>query len=361
MSRTTDVQKLVRSEAARLNLRVEKDGDKWKVTNPATDLHVDIPLKAIGDGLHNYRNMIRDLATPAPEPMVAATTTKKAPEMPDTRWDVATLVARARENGVRPYVSGGILHTPGPDAARSYVDMLHRRDAEVIAYLLPDSTPSGETTVPTIADTARIVRPKPRDIAGDAEALHGLLREQAREQGDVQLSNGGVWGVRWVGSLSDFIASNRELFDWDELHEKDVRQYLNRTEHTRCHRSKARPPVWWLANEWNNGGLTVTKLPAAAAAPKPTPKPAPKPTAPSPDPTPPATGGPALTALLAVERQMQTLQRERDEARADAEKWRRERDDLLEVVDEVTAQRDQAVAELASINAVFARLPGGVA
>lgn len=112
--------------------------------------------------------------------MVAATEKADTTMPRDTYWNVEMLVAAARANGIRPYVSGGILYTPGPIEAQAYTEMLRSRETEVIAHLAGPS-PEGDT-MPKIAGTAHVTRSKPRDIAADAEALWGLLRESAREQ-----------------------------------------------------------------------------------------------------------------------------------------------------------------------------------
>ncbi len=380
MSRATDIKKMLDTEAARLKLNVAKDGDSWKVTNPANDRDIDIPLRAIGRGIRNYRTAVRGLAATA-NPMVAATNTTATatqdelmPRDRDTWWNVENLVAAARAHGLRPYVSGGILHTPGPVDAKSYADMLHAREAEVIDYLTPaQPTAEGDHSVPKLGETARIVRPA-RDIAGDSKALWEILRELAAVQGEKPLSNGGTPGVMWTGALIDVI---REACpDWDALHVTDVRQYLNRTEHTRCHRPKLKPPVWWVAKTWNDGGLTVTRvddgqpLEGAEPAPKPKPKPtspkqaAPKPAAPAATPA-VETGGGALATLRAIEVRITQAEQaaaaarmELSEVKADREKMRKQRDDAWEELDELRAERDQAVAELTAINKLFGQLGG---
>ncbi|GAA5046365.1 hypothetical protein HNP84_010295 [Thermocatellispora tengchongensis] len=376
MTSKSDVKKLVEAETERLGFTMKLANGKWLITNPANGRTGEIPLQAMGRGLDNYKTKIRSLLQdhPTKPSMVAATdlATEKADTMPRTWWSVEALLAAAYANGLRPYVSGGILHTPGPVEAKPFADMLHAREPEVIAHLTKNTaaTTEGDTAVPTIGESAHVIRSKSRDVAADAEALWGLLRDAAREQGDKPLTNGGVVGVQWCGALADIIKA--ACSDWDALHEKDVRQYLNRTEHTRCHRPRATPPVWWIALEWNNGGLTVTKT-TPKTAPKPDPRtvaaastakaPAKTP-APTPATTtaPPATAGPALRALIGFEQAIQRAEAERDQAvrdrdvaRAALDEVRADRDKLLVELDEVKADRDQAKAELAAINAVFAR------
>ncbi|MEV1168578.1 hypothetical protein [Nonomuraea sp. NPDC049784] len=378
MTSKSDVKKLVEAETERLGFDMKLANGRWEITNPKNGRTGSIPLQAMGRGLDNYKTEIRSLLRdhPAkPSPMVAATdhATEKDDSMPrDTWWSVEALLAAAYANGLRPYVSGGILHTPGPVEAKPYADMLHARETEVIPYLTKFATTTattseGDTDVPTIGETTNVTRTKPRDIAADAEALWELLREEARKQGDKQLTNGNVPGVQWVGALADIIKA--ACPDWDSVHEKDVRQYLNRTEHTRCHRPRATPPVWWIALQWNNGGLTVTKT---------TPKPKPDPrtvaaavkaktTTPAPEPAAPAaTGGAALQALIAFEQTVRQVEakldeaiRERDEARAELQKVRADHDDLLMELEDVRAERDQVKSELSAINALFERLTGG--
>ncbi|MEU7891724.1 hypothetical protein AB0B45_02540 [Nonomuraea sp. NPDC049152] len=368
MSSKSDVKKLVEAETERLGFTMKLANGRWEITNPANGRTGSIPLQAMGRGLDNYKAEIRRLLhdhPTKPAPMVAATdhATEKADSMRDTWWSVESLLAGAFANGLKPYVSGGILHTPGPVEAQPYADLLHAREAEVIAHLTNTTTATTEgDTVPTIGETAHVPKSKPRDIAADAEALWGLLRDAARDQGDVPLTNGGTKGVQWVGALADIIKAVGH--GWDSVHEKEVRQYLNRTEHTRCHRPRATPPVWWVALEWNNGGLTVTKTTpnpdprTVAAAKAKTTTPAPGASA--------ATGGPALQALIAFEQTVRQVEAERDKAvreRNEAvramEKIRAERDDLWVELDEVRAERDQAQTELATINALFSRLTSG--
>ncbi|WP_214317074.1 hypothetical protein [Nonomuraea sediminis] len=373
MTSKSDVRKLVEAETERLGFTMQLANGRWLITNPDNGRTGEIPLQAMGRGLDNYRTKIRSLLhdhPTKPSPMVAATdlATEKADTMPrDTWWSVEALLSAARANGIKPYVSGGLLHTPGPVEAKPYADMLHAREAEVIAYLTNTTpvtaTTEGDTAVPTIGESANVTRIKPRDIAADAEALWGLLREAAREQGDKQLTNGGVVGVQWCGALADIIKA--ACSDWDALHEKEVRQYLNRTEHTRCHRPRATPPVWWVALEWNNGGLTVTKT---------TPKPGPRTVAAAPVKTvtsapaavaPPAPAGPALRALIGFEQAIQRTEAERDQAilerdetKRELDKVRTERDDLQIRLGTAEVEGEQARAELAAINAVFARYGG---
>ncbi|MEV0821917.1 coiled-coil domain-containing protein [Nonomuraea rubra] len=382
MTNKSDVKKLVETETERLGFTMQLANGKFLITNPENGRTGEIPLQAMGRGLDNYKTKIRSLLNDhptKPSPMVAATdpAPEKADTMPrDTWWSVDELVGAALANGIKPYVSGGLLHTPGPVESKSYADMLHARETEVIAYLTKNTTTAtteGDTDVPKIGDTATVVRSKPRDIFADAEALWGLLRDAARDQGDKPLTNGNVPGVQWVGALADIIKA--ACPDWDSEHEKDVRQYLNRTEHTRCHRPRANPPVWWIALEWNDGGLTITKTTpkpdprtVAAAAAKASTKKTPTPVPAQADTAPPATAGPALRALLGFEQAIQRTEaerdqaiRERDDARTALEEMRADRDNLLVELDEMKAERDQAKTELDAINAVFARYNGGTA
>ncbi|MGI5281689.1 hypothetical protein ACQEVF_59110 [Nonomuraea polychroma] len=376
MTSKSDVKKLLEAETDRLGFQMKLANGRWEITNPKNGRTGSVPLQAMGRGLDNYKTEIRRLLhdhPTKPSPMVAATdlATEKADTMPrDTWWSVEALLAAAYANGLRPYVSGGNLHTPGPLDAQPYAEMLQARKDEVIPYLTNTSnatTSEGDTDVPTIGDTANVTRSKPRDIAADAEALWGLLREAAQKQGDVPLTNGGTEGVQWVGALADIIKA--ACSDWDALHEKEVRQYLNRTEHTRCHRPRATPPVWWVALEWNNGNLKVTKVQpkpdprtvaAAVKAKTTTAAPAPEPAAPA------ATGGAALQALIAFEQTVRQVEAERDEAvrerdaaRAELEKVRADHIDLLVELDGVRLERDLAQAELTTINALFERFTGG--
>ncbi|GAA4946242.1 hypothetical protein HD597_006784 [Nonomuraea thailandensis] len=386
MTNKSDVKKLVEAETERLGFTMQLANGKFLITNPENGRTGEIPLQAMGRGLDNYKTKIRSLLNDhptKPSPMVAATdpATQKADTMPrDTWWSVDELVGAALANGIKPYVSGGLLHTPGPVESKSYADMLHAREAEVIAYLTKNTTTAtteGDTTVPKIGDTATVVRTKPRDIFADAEALWGLLRDAAREQGDERLTNGGVVGVQWQGALSQIIKT--ACPDWDTMHEQEVRQYLNRTEHTRCHRPRANPPVWWIALDWNDGGLTITKttpkpdprtVAAAAGVKTPERKTSGKTAAlaPAVGITPPATAGPALRALLGFEQAIQRTEAERDQAIRERDEARTQRDearaahaDLLVELDEMKADRDQVKTELDAINAVFARYNGGTA
>ncbi|MEV0379771.1 hypothetical protein [Nonomuraea sp. NPDC050643] len=384
MTGKSDVKKLVEAETERLGFTMQLANGRFLITNPRNGRTGEIPMQAMGRGLDNYKTKIRSLLQDhptKPAPMVAATdlATEKDDTMPrDTWWSVEALLAAAFSNGIKPYVSGGNLHTPGPIDAQPFAEMLHVRKDEVIAHLTKNTTATteGDSTVPKIGDTATVVRSKPRDIFADAEALWGLLRDAARDQGDKPLTNGGVVGVQWQGALSQIIKA--ACSDWDTMHEQDVRQYLNRTEHTRCHRPRANPPVWWIALEWNDGGLTITKptpkpdprTVAAAAAAKTTAETSAKTpaAAPAADTPPPATAGPALRALIGFEQAIQKAEAERDDAvhdrdaaRTELEEIRTDRDNLLVELDEVKADRDQAKTELAAINAVFARYGGDTA
>ncbi|MBT2234789.1 hypothetical protein [Nonomuraea sp. NEAU-A123] len=385
MTSKSDVRKLVETETDRLGFTMELANGRWLITNPENGRTGEIPLQAMGRGLDNYRTKIRSLQQDhptKPSPMVAATdlAPEKADTMPrDTWWTVEALLAAAFSNGLKPYVSGGNLHTPGPIDAQPFAEMLQARKDEVIAHLTKNTTTAiteGDADVPKIGETVTVVRSKSRDIFADAEALWGLLRDAAREQGDKPLTNGGVVGVQWQGALSQIIKA--ACPDWDTMHEQEVRQYLNRTEHTRCHRPRATPPVWWIALEWNDGGLTITKTTpkpdprtVAPAAVKTTAETSAKKTfaaAPAADSAPPTTAGPALRALIGFEQAIQKAEAERDDAardrdvaRAALEEVRADRDNLLVELDEVKADRDQAKTELAAINAVFARYGGDTA
>ncbi|MFI6497148.1 hypothetical protein [Nonomuraea typhae] len=382
MTNKSDVKKLVEAETERLGFTMQLANGKFLITNPNNGRTGEIPMQAMGRGLDNYKTKIRSLLNDhptKPSPMVAATdpATEKADTMPrDTWWSVDELVGAALANGIKPYVSGGLLHTPGPVESKSYADMLHAREIDVIAYLTKNTTATtteGDTDVPRIGDTATVVNWKPRDIVADAEALWGLLRDAARDQGDKPLTNGGVVGVQWQGALSQIIKA--ACSDWDTVHEQDVRQYLNRTEHTRCHRPRANPPVWWIALEWNDGGLTITKTtpkpnPQTVAAAAATKAPERKPATPAPlaESAPPATAGPALRALIGFEQAIQRAEAKRDEAiherdvaRSALAEIRADRDNLLVQLDEVKAECEQVKTELDAINTVFARYGGGTA
>ncbi|MEU1880868.1 hypothetical protein ABZ470_26475 [Streptosporangium sp. NPDC020072] len=374
MTSKSDVKKLVETETDRLGFTMTLGNGRWVITNPQNGRSAEIPLQAIGHGLDNYKTKIRSLLQNHPtKPSPMAVATEKADSMPrDTWWSVEALLAAAYSHGLRPYVSGGLLHTPGPIDAQPFAEMLHTRKDEVIAQLTKNTNAATEgITVPTTRETAHVT--KPRDITADAEALWGLLRDAAREQGDKPLTNGGVVGVQWQGALAQIIKT--ACPDWDTVHEQDVRQYLNRTEHTRCHRPRATPPVWWVALEWNDGGLTVTKTtpkpvsqplvvaPVEKSAARTTPAPAS-----SAEMSPPATAGPALRALLGFEQAIRRTEAERDQALTDRdlartalEKVRADRDNLLVELGEVKADRDKAKAELEAINAVFARYNGDAA
>ncbi|WP_440100055.1 hypothetical protein [Streptosporangium sp. H16] len=359
MSRATDVKDLLDEEAREQDLLVESHGQKWKVTNLNSGLVKFLPKNGAGRSLKNFRTQLHSLRPP-PSPMLAAT--EGTDFMPrDTWWKVEDLIAAARMQGLRPYVSGGILCVPGDLDAQPIAEMLRDREAEVVAYLAPAHARPNQSEsdhMPKIADTARIDRTGPaRNIAGDAEALWSLLREEARKQGDKPGTNAGVPGVLWAGALIRIVQEIGE--GWDAIHVQEVRQYLNRTEHTHCQRPKAKPPIWWIADTWSDGGLTVTRIPEAGDLERAEPQ-QPKPAA---EPEPAAAPGGALAALRALDLRITTAEQRAADAEKALNKERGEKSDLLTELDEVRAERDQAVrerdkavAELDLINAMLGKL-----
>ncbi|MER6171327.1 hypothetical protein [Streptosporangium sp. NPDC001681] len=359
MSRATDVKDLLDKEAEEHDLLVESHGRKWKVTNLATGLVKFLPKNGAGRSLDNFRTQLRSLR-PAPSLMLAAT--ERTDSMPrDTWWKVEDLLAAAHMQGLRPYVSGGILHVHGDLDAQPVAEMLHAREAEVIAHLTrshtnPTNPSEGNQAVPKIVETARIDRTGPvRNIAGDAEALWELLRDEARKQGDRHGTNAGVPGVLWTGALIHIVQEIGK--DWDDAHVQEVRQYLNRTEHTHCQRPKAKPPVWWLANAWNDGGLTVTRSAKKGDLERVEPQ------QPEPEPEPAAAPGSALAALRALDQRITAAEQRAVDAEKALDQARGERSDLLTELDEVRAElgqavadRDKAQAELDLINTMLGKL-----
>ncbi|MFI6909695.1 hypothetical protein ACIBKY_51130 [Nonomuraea sp. NPDC050394] len=274
------MEKMVREEAVRLNLRVERKSDAWVVTNPESGLCHRVRLKLAWQELLNQRSRIRALATRPP--LAAAVEQKPAPAPEASSWSVRDLVRMARAMGVHVYLAGGLLQVTGPlEDAGPMARMLHAREAEVIAFLTPPP-PESETktetvagpevapalqqgddaSMPKVGDVARIEGgPRKEDLAADANALWSLLREEAKKQGDERGTNAREEGVLWTGALTSIVRQIRGM--WDEVYEREVIGYLTRTNHIKCQK-RASPPIWWIRTAWDDGGLAVARKPAAA-------------------------------------------------------------------------------------------------
>jgi FtsZ-binding cell division protein ZapB len=306
MSRRSDREKMVRREAKAHGFVVERVGNEWKVTNPATNLAQSVPDRATGNGLANARSRIRQLATRTPmRAAVAADPSEQEPRAGDN-WRIGDLVAAAYRSGVTFDVEHGRLRISAHMDNRSWVDVLRRREDEVMAFLVgelarqhtPDpepalgpETPQGvDEVMPKVGDVARIEGlSRKENLAVDARALYDLLREEAAKQGDERGTNARVEGVLWTGTLTSVLRTVGA--DWDSVYQEEVSRYLRDTGHIRCQR-RGNPSIWWIRDTWNDGNLTTTRQPTPsdvpprttprsgpAAKPSPAPPPAPAPAA----------------------------------------------------------------------------------
>ncbi|MDF5756616.1 hypothetical protein [Spongiactinospora sp. TRM90649] len=380
-----DVRKLIK-EARDLKLICEEMGDRWKITNPVTGFFRYIPGRAIGRGLANAKTTIRHVkegGVDAPAPMRAAVgdPTQREQQVGIEGHSVATLLLRYLEGGGHADVRGGLLHLTGPPELEPMAAVLLTHEAEVTALVMtarrvpappelappvtpPETTPASslEAPVPRIRDAAHVqARP---DIAADARTLYELLREQAREQGDEPGANAGVMGVLWEGAMSSLMRAVAP--EWDDYHRQQVSLYLEQSGHTRCQSRNSRPPIWWLAETWNDGGLTISRR-GDRKKPAPTPAALARQAAPPAPPPAPATavvngaGGPgnALNLLKAVEQRISDAERRAKTAEAERADAIGERDQALALLADAIEERDAAKAELSAINTLFTSITGG--
>lgn len=258
MSGAKEVERLIR-DARKAGLTAEPHGWKWHVRNPATGAQMSVPVQGVGRSLSNLRAELRRLAEPQ-APMVAATNT--TPKETAVAWPIEELIHQAGQQGVRVNVRGGLLQVVGPVEAEPLARLVRDRAPEVIAHLNPPN--QEDELMPKIRDMARIATPVD-DLASDAQAVWSILREKAKADGDEPGTNAGSAGVLWRGARDRVL---REVApEWDADYRQRIGQYLEQTGHAKCQSRHATPPIWWIAESWNDGGLTVAK--------RPTPKPAP--------------------------------------------------------------------------------------
>jgi hypothetical protein len=255
MSRIKDVDALIR-EARVAGLKVEPHGAKWRVTNPKTGGQAFVPNQGAGRSLANIKAELKRLASP-PAPMVAATTTSAEEDLAEKAFaggDLQSLMKAALNSGVRMRISGGLLHVTGPPDAEPLARLLRNRERDVLALLDPPD--EKELSMPKIRDIAHIST-RPENVAKDAQALWEILREKAREDGDEPGTNAGVDGVLWRGARDRVV---REMCpDWPADYRREIGLYLEQTGHAKCQSRHANPPIWWIAQTWNDGGLAVRK------------------------------------------------------------------------------------------------------
>ncbi|MEV8638925.1 hypothetical protein AB0395_45450 [Streptosporangium sp. NPDC051023] len=344
MTRTAKEAKALVRDAERTGLKVEQRGDRWHITNPITDAQVFLPLMVTGRSVANYRSEIRRLGTP-PAPMVAAT---QPPQGPEVAMPIEELLELAAKQGVRVEDRGGVLRVSSPMEAEPLARLIRDRSVEVLAHLNP---PVEESPVPKISEMAAVTGNLPvRDVAADARRLWQVVRGLAATQDHPPGQNAGAVGVIWHGALLRVL---KEAFsDWDTDWRRDVSTYLERTNHMKCQSRSASPPVWWVREEWTDGGLTVTKVPAKA----------PKPAAPA-KPTPPRKEAPAvpvevpetadpLALLTAVAKRVSDAETRADEAELMVAT-------LEEELERVRGERDAYKAQVEQINNAFKVLAGG--
>ncbi|MEV7014083.1 hypothetical protein [Streptosporangium sp. NPDC051022] len=345
MTRTAKEAKALIRDAERTGLKVEQRGDRWHITNPVTEAQVFLPLMVTGRSVTNYRSEIRRLGTP-PAPMVAAT--QPPQQEPEVAMPIEELLDLAAKQGVRVEDRGGVLRVSSPMEAEPLARLVRDRSAEVLTHLNP---PVEESPVPKVSEIATVTGNLPvRDIAADARRLWQVVRGLAATQDHPPGQNAGAVGAIWHGALLRVL---KEAFsDWDTDWRRDVSTYLERTNHMKCQSRSASPPVWWVRDEWNDGGLTVTKAPAKTTKPKPAPvaKPAPKETPAAPVELPDATD--PLTMLTAVAKRVSDAETRADEAELMVAT-------LEEELERVRGERDQYKVQVEQINNAFKVLAGG--
>ncbi|MFG2076939.1 hypothetical protein [Nonomuraea maritima] len=289
------MEKMIRSEARRHRFTVEKVGNEWKVTNPATGLSQSVPDRVNGDNLLNARSKVRQLATRAPMQAAVTADPPEQERQPGDNWEIQELVAAAYRSGVTFDIDQDRLRINADMDNRSWVDVLRRREDEVMRFLLgavarhgqhptpgpeggADPIPETETpqgadeSMPKIGDVARIdVGARKEDLAKDAKALYDLLREAAAEQGDEQGTNARVDGVLWTGTLTSVLRLAGH--GWDVAYQEEVSRFLRDTGRIRCQK-RGNPSIWWIREAWAGGTITAASRPAAAPVPPPVPPPA---------------------------------------------------------------------------------------
>lgn len=344
MSSTRDVNRIL-NDAERAGLKVEMHGSKWRVTNAETGGQAFVPTKGAGRSLANIRAELRRLAE-TPSPMVAAVAPARVEEEYDVAMPIEELLGLATKQGVRAETRGGLLHVSGPLDAEPLARLLRDRSVEVLAHLNP---PTEEPPMPKISEIATVDGDlSVRDVAADARRLWRVVRGLAATQEHPPGQNAGAEGAIWHGAL---LRVMKEAFaDWDNDWRRDVSNYLERSNHMKCQSRSATPPVWWVRDEWNDGGLTVTKTAAKAPA-----KATPKPKAPEPAPVVAAVLGDAadpLTMLQAVAKRISDAETRAD----DAELMNAM---LEEELTKARGERDEYKAQLDQFRDTFRVLAGG--
>lgn len=173
-----EVDELIR-EAKRYDLKVEKVGYRWEVTNPAKKADpVYIPTSGVGHSLSAVRRQLRELAEP-PNPMVTAIAGPPAEselaERAFSTWSVAELLKLAGQQGISVRYSGAVLHVVGPMDAEPVARLLRDRADDVIAHLNPNP-PTKEDDVAQVRDIAKVTQSK--RLAADAQALGDLATDE---------------------------------------------------------------------------------------------------------------------------------------------------------------------------------------
>lgn len=338
MTRTSKEAKALVRDAQRLGLKVELKGDRWHVTTPHSTEQAFLPIMITGRAVDNYRAHIRRIAPP----MVAAVAPEPQEE-PAMGWPIEELISQAGKQGVRITTKGGVLSVSGPVDAEPLARLLRDRGVEVLAHLNP---PTEELPVPKISEIAVVEGDLPgRDVTVDARRLWQVIRGLAATQEHPPGQNAGAVGAIWHGALLRVV---KEAFsDWDDDWRRDVSTYLERSNHMKCQSRSATPPIWWVRESWNDGGLTVTK-PAAKAPAKTAAKAAVKLPAALPllDVTDP------LAMLTAVAKRVSDAEARAGEAELMVAM-------LEEELEKVRGDRDQYKAQVEQINDAFRMLAGG--
>lgn len=353
-----EADELVR-EAKGMDLKAVRNGFKWDVTNPRTGATMQIPTSGVGHSLSAIRRDMRELAE-TPSPMVAATSGPAQPSEQELTvrslgdWDIGSLLIAAGHQEISVRVRNGLLEVSGPGESEPLARLLRDRAGEVLAHLNPPIPPIEEPDVAEIREIANIVRTSPqpvRNVVSDAQGLWQIVRDLAKTQGDVHTVNAGIEGVMWRGALSQVMAQTCP--DWDDDYRKEIASHLERTGHTHCQSRYAKDsngkasPIWWIREEWDDGGLTVTrKVPSPKALAKAKPEPVQ-----SANGSGSATGG-ALAFLQQMDARIAAAEQRADAAEAVIVELEAERDAAIE-------RAERVETELATINALFARIGGG--
>lgn len=402
MSRASDAERMVRKEAAALNFRVTAaKGGGWQVTNPDNCKSLKVPQRIVGQALRTWQGKIRRLADRPPPPLqvAVAAAPKALIQQPGDAWTVAELVAAAHRSGVSFDIEHGRLRIRADLVNRSWVDVLTRRQDEVIAFLAelafehgyPGPDPSPEPAVdpepvtpqgadepmPRIGDVARIEGTSHKEnLTVDAQALYALLREEAAKQGEEKGTNARVDGVLWTGTLTSVLRSVGA--DWDSAYQEEVARLLRDTQHIKCQR-RGNPSIWWIRAAWDDGGLTVTRKPTPADVPArkqpaepsaPTPAAAPDPVQqPGPSPVPEEfakfiewaeAGRTAAATIDQLKIEIAGLRREVEEKDALLLSVRQELHADVGALQVENEQLKQELAKLENVKALMAALKGAV-